>query len=102
MCRNERPKGAEKPRRQACSTGRRAASQGLGGTPTSVAGRQQILHQLEHTDDVPPLLGSLLRGRQILRQQENDCCEQSLSRIVKELVLPIITGITFWVYDGFR
>ena len=38
MCRKERPKGAEKPRRQACSTGRRAASPGLGGTPTSVLG----------------------------------------------------------------
>ena len=33
MCRNERPKGAEKPRRQACSTGRSAASPGLGGNP---------------------------------------------------------------------
>ena len=30
--------GAEKPRRQACSIGRRAASPGLGGTPTSGRG----------------------------------------------------------------
>ena len=58
----------------------------LGG----LAGRQQILHQLEHADDVPPLLGSLLRGRQILRQQENYCCEQSLSGVVEKCVLPVV------------
>ena len=37
MCRNQRPQGAEKPRRQACSTGRRASASGLGGTPTSAS-----------------------------------------------------------------
>ena len=34
MCRNERRSGAEKPRRKACLTGRRASGPGLGGTPT--------------------------------------------------------------------
>ena len=38
MCRNKRPKGAKKPRRQACSTGRRASSPGLGGPPNKRVG----------------------------------------------------------------
>ena len=54
------------------------------------AGGQQILHQLEYADDVPPLLGSLLRGRQILRQQENDRREQSLGCIVKKRILAVV------------
>ena len=52
MCRNERPQGAEKPRRKACSTGCEAASPGFGGTPTSVLGISKRIF-LKHCWPIP-------------------------------------------------
>ena len=41
MCRNEQPKGAREPRRQACSTGRGASGPGLGGDPNERIGKSE-------------------------------------------------------------
>ena len=56
----------------------------------ALLGTRQILHQLEHVDKVPPLLGSLLYGRKILLQQEDYRSEQSLSGVVKERILIVV------------
>ena len=39
----------------------------------SFAGSQEVLHQLEHADDVPPLRCALMLGRKIFCQKQNDC-----------------------------
>ena len=67
MCRNEQPKGAREPRRQACSTGRGASGPGLGGgTPTSVLENPkrifQYIARLLHGN-----LGSFLRCKRFFQ-----------------------------------
>ena len=66
-----------------------------------LAGAQEVLHQLEHADDVPLLCIPRVFGRQVLRQQENDRCQEALSGIVEKCVLPVAGSITFRVYDCF-
>ena len=65
-----------------------------------LAGAQKVLHQLEHADDMPLLRISCALGRQVLRQQEDDRCQEALGGIVKKCVLPVAGSITFRVYDG--
>ena len=48
---------------------------------------QQLLHQLEHRHDVPALSAVALLRRQVLRQQQNHCRQQTFRRIVKIGVL---------------
>ena len=53
------------------------------------AGGQELLHQLEHGHDVPPLpqLPVDPFGRQVLRQQQGHGGEHALRRIIKILIL---------------
>ena len=60
-------------------------------------GSQQLLHQLEHGHDVPPLLFSF--RRQKFCQQEHHGSQQALRRIVKVGVLPVVS-IAVRRYDG--
>ena len=57
--------------------------------PWQDAGGQELLHQLEHGHDVPPLpqLPVDPLGRQVLRQQQGHGGEYALRRIVKILIL---------------
>ncbi|CAN3993492.1 Crp/Fnr family transcriptional regulator, partial [Dysosmobacter welbionis] len=68
--------------------------------PLGLAGGQQILHQFEHADDVPPLLRGLVCGRQVLCQQKDNGGEQALCRVIKECVLPVVRGVPLRVDDG--
>ena len=64
------------------------------------AGRQEVLHQFEHADDVSLLCpGFLVRG-QVLRQQQDHSGEQALGCVIEECVLTVLGGIPIWIDDG--
>ena len=64
------------------------------------AGGQEVLHQLEDADDVPGFCIPRVLGRQILCQQKHNRCQQSLGRVVKECVLPVVGSVSLRVDDG--
>ena len=63
-------------------------------------GSGQVLHQMEHGDDVPPLLRVLMGGGQVLRQQQDHSGEQALGSPVKVGVLAPVRGASLRVHDG--
>ena len=64
------------------------------------AGRQEVLHQLKHADDVPPLCPCILVRGQILRQQQDHSGEQALGRVIEKGVLTVLGCIPIRVDDG--
>ena len=70
-----------------------------GASPRTTRRLQQILYQLEHRHDVPPLLRVLLVRRQKLCKQQDRGRQQALRRIVEEGVLPVV-GVSLWADDG--
>ena len=64
------------------------------------AGLQQILHQLEHGDDMAALLGVVFIGRQELGQHQDDRSEKPFRRIVEESVLAAVAVIAVRIDDG--
>ena len=65
-----------------------------------LAGRQQILYQLEHADDVPPFPRVLFCWRQIFRKQKNDGGEQTFRRVIKKGILTVGRGIPLRVHNS--
>ena len=51
-------------------------------------GRQQILYQLEHADDVPLFIGAELRN------QQDSGCQHAFRRIIEKGILPIAGAVS--------
>ncbi len=71
-----------------------------------LAGGQQILHQLEHADDMAAvhLFPIHLGGRQIFGYQQNDGGQKPLGGIIEKLILSVVltAGIDDGLGDDFR
>ena len=61
---------------------------------------QKVLHQLEHGHDVSPFTGILLRGREVLGEQQGHRGQQALGGVIEVGVLSVVGGVAAGIDNG--